>query len=183
VIGERAEQMLSYYSWPGDTAELVGVVEKVIASDNGAGRRSLFEVRPDVLERSVPSPRPRRRDPPAPEPPALEQGQTLRQMLDDYEAIVIKDAMTRLRGNKTQVAKVLGISRSYLIQKCQKYGLGLLSHWVQSLARAVRLNRPHAVGQPMVSPHVHLFGHSRIRMTGGTQHESHGEARIHSVPN
>ncbi|MBK9034619.1 MAG: hypothetical protein IPL61_25700 [Myxococcales bacterium] len=43
--------------------------------------------------------------------------------MTEYEAEVVRLVMTRLGGNKSQAARELGISRSYLIQKCQRYGI------------------------------------------------------------
>ena len=50
-------------------------------------------------------------------------GRTLEAIMSEYEAEVIALVLARLDGNKSQAARELGISRSYLIQKCHKYGI------------------------------------------------------------
>lgn len=43
--------------------------------------------------------------------------------MDSVEAEVILKGLIRTHWNKSQLAKELGISRSYLIQKCAYHGL------------------------------------------------------------
>ena len=49
---------------------------------------------------------------------------TLKDAVEDLERRMIAAALGRTGGNKSQVAKDLGISRSSLILKVQQYGLG-----------------------------------------------------------
>ena len=48
---------------------------------------------------------------------------TLREVMESVESDVILQGLIRTHWNKSQLAKELGISRSYLIQKCTYYGL------------------------------------------------------------
>jgi transcriptional regulator of acetoin/glycerol metabolism len=43
--------------------------------------------------------------------------------LEDVECFLIKKAMTRFGGNVSQAAKALGLSRSALYRRLQRYGL------------------------------------------------------------
>jgi transcriptional regulator of acetoin/glycerol metabolism len=43
--------------------------------------------------------------------------------LEDVECFLIKKAMTRYDGNVSQAAKALGLSRSALYRRLQRYGL------------------------------------------------------------
>jgi len=43
--------------------------------------------------------------------------------LEDVECFLIKKAMTRFDGNVSQAAKALGLSRSALYRRLQRYGL------------------------------------------------------------
>ena len=48
---------------------------------------------------------------------------TLKQRMETLEARIIKEALIRLRWNKTQVAQELGLSRVGLRNKMERYGL------------------------------------------------------------
>ena len=48
---------------------------------------------------------------------------TLADALETVESELILQGLIRTHWNKSQLAKELGISRSYLIQKCAQYGL------------------------------------------------------------
>jgi transcriptional regulator of acetoin/glycerol metabolism len=43
--------------------------------------------------------------------------------LEEVESFLIKKAMTRFDGNVSQAAKTLGLSRSALYRRLQRYGL------------------------------------------------------------
>ena len=43
--------------------------------------------------------------------------------LEDVECFLIKKAMTRFDGNVSQAARALGLSRSALYRRLQRYGL------------------------------------------------------------
>jgi DNA-binding NtrC family response regulator len=43
--------------------------------------------------------------------------------LEDLEADLIHQALTRTNGNRSQSARLLGISRDTLLYRMQKYGL------------------------------------------------------------
>ncbi|MBA3949164.1 MAG: hypothetical protein H0X44_04380 [Acidobacteria bacterium] len=43
--------------------------------------------------------------------------------LDQVEALLIKRAMTRFDGNVSKAAKTLGLSRSALYRRLQRYGI------------------------------------------------------------
>jgi transcriptional regulator with PAS, ATPase and Fis domain len=50
-------------------------------------------------------------------------GQSLSDLLDDYEAKIIQQTLTRLNGNKTLTAKTLGLSVRNLYYKLDKYNI------------------------------------------------------------
>ena len=56
--------------------------------------------------------------------PARDAGGRLEDMsLEDVECFLIKKAMTRYDGNVSQAARALGLSRSALYRRLQRYGL------------------------------------------------------------
>lgn len=57
--------------------------------------------------------------------PPRESPHKLEEMsLEDVEAFLIKKALSRYSGNVSQAAEALGLSRSALYRRLEKYGLG-----------------------------------------------------------
>ncbi len=53
----------------------------------------------------------------------ITKNQPLSQMMEEYEARIIKQTLFRLNGNKTLTAKMLGLSVRNLYYKLEKYKL------------------------------------------------------------
>jgi len=98
-----AMQMLLEHSWPGNVRELDHAVERAVLMAPGP------MVKPtDLGLRAA----------------AKDGGGRLEDMsLEDVECFLIKKAMTRYDGNVSQAAKALGLSRSALYRRLQRYGL------------------------------------------------------------
>jgi DNA-binding NtrC family response regulator len=98
-----AMQMLLEHSWPGNVRELDHAVERAVLMSQGP------MVKPtDLGLRSAKD----------------SGGGRLEDMsLEDVECFLIKKAMTRYDGNVSQAAKALGLSRSALYRRLQRYGL------------------------------------------------------------
>jgi two-component system response regulator HupR/HoxA len=112
-IGDAALDAMVRYHWPGNIRELENEVERMLVL-GGDG----MDIGPELL-----SPRIRAgSEQPAPRPAPPLTG-TLREVMERVEAEVILQGLIRTHWNKSQLAKELGISRSYLIQKCAYYGL------------------------------------------------------------
>jgi DNA-binding NtrC family response regulator len=97
-----ALQALHEHAWAGNVRELNHVVERAVlmAQDN--------QVRlPDLALRSGPGTSPR-----------LEE-----MSLEDVEAFLIRKALARYQGNVSHAASALGLSRSALYRRLQRYGL------------------------------------------------------------
>jgi DNA-binding NtrC family response regulator len=97
-----AMQMLLEHGWPGNVRELDHAIERAVLMAPGplikAGDLGLR--------------------------PSREGGGRLEDMsLEDVECFLIKKAMTRFDGNVSQAAKALGLSRSALYRRLQRYGL------------------------------------------------------------
>jgi DNA-binding NtrC family response regulator len=99
-----AMQMLLEHSWPGNIRELDHSVERAVLMAGGPLIKA-----GDLGLRSA----------------AKEGGGgRLEDMsLEDVECFLIKKAMTRFDGNVSQAAKALGLSRSALYRRLQRYGL------------------------------------------------------------
>jgi DNA-binding NtrC family response regulator len=97
-----AMQSLLEHSWPGNVRELDHAVERAVLMAQGP------TVKPTDLALR----------------PTRDAGGRLEDMsLEDVECFLIKKAMTRFDGNVSQAAKALGLSRSALYRRLQRYGL------------------------------------------------------------
>src|SRR3982751_3343000 len=97
-----AMQILLEHPWPGNVRELDHAIERAVLMAPGP------LVKPTDLGLRA----------------AREGGGRLEDMsLEDVECFLIKKAMTRFDGNVSQAAKALGLSRSALYRRLQRYGL------------------------------------------------------------
>src|SRR5579884_3686582 len=99
---ESAIKALLAHPWPGNVRELDHAVERaVLMSTRDSIRAADVALRPG-------------RD----GPPRLEE-----MSLEDVEALLIKKALARFNGNVSHAANALGLSRSALYRRLQRYGL------------------------------------------------------------
>jgi len=97
-----AMQLLLEHPWPGNVRELDHAIERAVLMAPGPLVKAT-----DLGLRA-----------------AREGGGRLEDMsLEDVECFLIKKAMTRFDGNVSQAAKALGLSRSALYRRLQRYGL------------------------------------------------------------
>lgn len=97
-----AVQALMSYAWPGNVRELSHVVERAVLIGANADIRAgdlMLTPRANVVQ------------------PALQQ-----MTLDEAEELMIRDALDRCGGNVQAAAEQLGLSRSALYRRMEKYG-------------------------------------------------------------
>ncbi len=109
-ISKKAMRRLLEYDWPGNIRELENEIERlvVLAGDDEVITEEMLSTK--ILESSG------RGD------EARLKGR-LKDALEMVEKDMIADGLNRTNGNKTRLAKELGISRANLIMKVQKYNL------------------------------------------------------------
>jgi DNA-binding NtrC family response regulator len=99
---DAAMDALQNYSWPGNIRELNHVAERAILMAQGESLRAS-----DLGLRQE-----------------REGTRQLEEMsLEDVESFLIRKALARFNGNVNQAADILGLSRSALYRRLQKYGL------------------------------------------------------------
>ncbi len=104
-LSQPALALLKSYDYPGNARELANVIERAVIV---AGGRSIEEQDlPDGLSASVVAQR-QRETPPS---------------LAEMEASYIAEVLATTRGNKTECARILGISRKNLYEKIARYEL------------------------------------------------------------
>jgi len=103
------EKLLSYH-WPGNVRELENIIERSLVM--AAGKQLDAG---DIKLESAPRPRPQGSD----GAPFLPAGLSL----DEYEQEIIREALRRAEGNKSQAARLLGLTRNALRYRLTQMGL------------------------------------------------------------
>jgi DNA-binding NtrC family response regulator len=105
---EGLDRLLSYH-WPGNVRELENVVERSLLL-SGADSLNAADIKLDM------APRPRTI---SGEAPFVPDGMTL----DELEQSIIREAMRRANGNKSQAARLLGLTRNALRYRLDQMGI------------------------------------------------------------
>ena len=113
-VTEEAVDKLMAYNWPGNVRELDNILGRAIIFMNYSETK--------IEERHIPD---LGANNPSPNIEASEEAQnkSLTQMIEQYEARVIRQTLQKLDGNKTKTAKMLGLSVRNLYYKLEKYGI------------------------------------------------------------
>src|SRR5262252_2731901 len=107
-IAPQAMQMLTNYHWPGNVRELQNIVERACALSKGPQLLAddiHIDVRPSKSVNGTPG--------------FLPEGMTLEQWEDE----MVQEALKRANGNKSQAARLLGLSRNALRYRLSKIGI------------------------------------------------------------
>jgi DNA-binding NtrC family response regulator len=107
-ITDAAMEKLIAYHWPGNVRELENVIERSLVMATGDRLDAA-----DIKLESAPRPRPQG------EAHFLPEGLTL----DQYEQEIIREALRRADGNKSQAARMLGLTRNALRYRLTQMGL------------------------------------------------------------
>lgn len=97
-------ELLSAYDWPGNIRQLENAIERAVIMT--LHERIESDDLPSYLK----------------EPPERKE-KDVSLVIKDVERELIKRALTEAKGNKTQAAKLLGISRRTLFYKIKEYGI------------------------------------------------------------
>jgi two-component system response regulator PilR (NtrC family) len=109
-ISEEAMRQLQGFSWPGNVRQLENVIERAVALETTEA--VLPERLPDAI-----------RTPGRPESlPAIGDGFSLDAYLLSVEARLLSEALERSRGDRSEAARLLGISPRSLRYLVQKHG-------------------------------------------------------------
>ena len=108
-ITDAAMEKLVAYHWPGNVRELENVIERALVLANGKQLDG-----GDIKLEMAPRPRAQSGD-----PSFLPEGMTL----DQYEQELIREALRRADGNKSQAARLLGLTRNALRYRLTQMGL------------------------------------------------------------
>jgi DNA-binding NtrC family response regulator len=107
-IAPEALDMLMAFHWPGNVRELENIIERAVALSEGPVLQPA-DVHLDAV----------RAKPASGTAPLIPEGQTLEQWEDE----MIREALRRANGNKSQAARMLGLSRNALRYRLSKIGI------------------------------------------------------------
>jgi len=111
-ITSAALQLLADFHWPGNVRELENIIERAVALSTG----TVIDTADIRLDISTSAPAAAASGGSAPFPP---EGMTLEQFEDE----IIREALRRAGGNKSQAARLLGLSRNALRYRLSKLGV------------------------------------------------------------
>ncbi len=127
-IDDDAIAAMAAASWPGNVRELSNFVERLVVFAGGSSitrgdvERELAArgagpklSAPTTLRDSAPSP--------SPSAPPAASGASLDAQRADAERAAVREALMRVQGNRTQAARLLGVSRRTLYNKLAELGI------------------------------------------------------------
>ncbi len=124
-LTDGAVRQLSRHVWPGNVRELMCVIERLIVFTDGDVIDEAHVTR--ELERlrtpSGPASRPQAEPPPPSGEPAGGKGETLASRRNVAEREAVEDALRRAGQNRTQAARLLGVSRRTLYNRLSALGI------------------------------------------------------------
>ena len=110
--------LFSQYWWPGNVRQLRNEIQRSVAMAPPGGI-----VVPEHLSPDLTSPAPAPGASESPIRPVIRGGQTLASVVDDIERDLIRDTLARHRGNISETARSLGLTRRGLYLKLRRLGL------------------------------------------------------------
>lgn len=127
-IQKEALTILNQYTWPGNIRELSNLIQKMLIFNRGAPI-SATDLEPIFNKKEI-------RDLPAKSGlPAVQEwvrqslaqkpGSSFDDFIDTLSGIVVAEALKKTNGNRSQAAKLLGVSRPTLHAKIDKYKIKL----------------------------------------------------------
>ena len=107
-LSREVEEVLGRYSWPGNVRQLQNVMERavVLAKD---GTVEMSDLPRELLEHAVDS--------------EADTDLSIKRRLPQLEKALIRSALKKSGGNRSQAAKLLEISYKALLYKIRDYGL------------------------------------------------------------
>ncbi|TWE06306.1 PAS domain S-box-containing protein [Neobacillus bataviensis] len=117
-VTKEALAQIMEYDWPGNVRELENILGRAIIFMNYNDTLIDINHLPELRNKTI---RIESSGMSSAEPLNLKK--TLPEMVEEYEARIIQETLTRLNGNKTLTAKTLGLSVRNLYYKLDKYNL------------------------------------------------------------
>jgi DNA-binding NtrC family response regulator len=114
-LGSDVLDLFAQYWWPGNVRQLRNEVQRAVAMAPPGGT-----IGPEHLSADLTAAAPNVGEPSR---VSLRGGQTLASVVDEIERDLIREMMTRHRGNISETARALGLTRRGLYLKLRRLGL------------------------------------------------------------
>jgi transcriptional regulator with PAS, ATPase and Fis domain len=112
-ISEEAMALLCRHDWPGNVRELENLMERLSVL-RGEGEIRIEDLPANLRERPAVA---------LAAPSVPETGLDFREVVDQFESELIRQALEQTQGNKNRAAQLLGLNRTTLLEKIKKKGL------------------------------------------------------------
>jgi DNA-binding NtrC family response regulator len=112
-ISEEAMALLCRHDWPGNVRELENLIERLSVL-RGEGEIRVEDLPANLRERPTVA---------LAAPSVPETGLDFREVVDQFESELIRQALEQTQGNKNRAAQLLGLNRTTLLEKIKKKGL------------------------------------------------------------
>jgi len=117
TVSQDAMRLLMRYEWPGNIRQLENAIEHAVAM-SGANTEILPAMLPEELHQPD-------RSQAAPAMMIPDEGVNFSSIMSQMERDLILQCLEKTGGNKRQAAKLLNLSRTTLIDKLQRLGIGV----------------------------------------------------------
>ena len=116
-LGADTLEFFANFAWPGNIRQLRNEIQRAVAMSAGGAVIDLEQLSPELTRVTQPAgDRPRRR--------VLDRRLTLAAAVDQLERELIGTALDGCRGNISETARVLGLTRRGLYLKLKRLGMG-----------------------------------------------------------
>lgn len=107
-VSSKAMEFLINYEWPGNVRELENILERAVNFLDGETKIMTNHLPPKVTGMS-----------------GVESVRSLKETMDQIEKEILTNSLILAKGNKTEAAEALGISRTSLYEKLNKHSIGI----------------------------------------------------------
>jgi hydrogenase-4 transcriptional activator len=116
-LSPDAREVMSQYWWPGNVRQLKNEIQRAVALSAPGGTIEPLHLSPEIGSTKLPS------IPPSPSPAMAPGTANLASAVEQIERDLIRSALDRSRGNISESARALGLTRRGLYLKLRRLGL------------------------------------------------------------